>query len=111
MCKQGLGRKGCLAFGFAQKDKMCWFKHVQKAHARSKRDLWPIDGTSLPTPGPKVPTPKPPTLPPTPNSTVRPQPWDGKPVQVFIMMGGWHRLDAEFDLCIYPTNRPVEHAG
>jgi len=109
--------KGCLAFGFAIKDKMCWFKKVQKGPRKDPNIIsGRCDGTSPPTPAPVLPTPKPaptpspPTPPPTPvPATPPPTPYDGKPVQVFIMMGQSNML-GEGKVTGLSTNNTLEHA-
>ena len=69
----------------------CWLKSNNAGYRAGDKKITcgSVDNVPLPTPAPTPPpTPAPPTPAPFPPSpTPAPTPWDGKPVQVYIMMG------------------------
>ena len=67
----------------------CWFKSNNKGYRKASADAvcGGVENIKPPTP-PPPPPPPPPTPPPVPTPpTPGPSAWDGKPVQVYIMMG------------------------
>ena len=85
----------------------CWFKSNNKGYRASGKDVTcgSVANVPLPTPAPTPPpTPAPPTpapLPPVPQPTPT---WDGKPVQVYIMMGQSNMLGEGHKLISSGTN-------
>lgn len=66
---------------------MCWMKSNNKGYRAAKgATCGSVGNVPLPTPAPTMPPA--PTLPPLPMPTTpAPTPWNGKPVQVYVMMG------------------------